>query len=492
MQKGSGNVNEKGKKGGESARGLSDALVHVSKHWFPANPLVTNRIIEKLGRNEYTSGLEILEDIKLDFALLTYCLREANKLNPTSQKLDPLQLLQVFSIEEYQKLLSKPAEDISVHSIRSMTKTQALRFKHTIASAQLVELLAKKGDLDPTVAYCCAVLRQLGYNLLVWNYPHLYSRALTELRGSGSTFAQLLLRTVGFFPNTLVLKLTQSWGLSPTVSAVISAGVAGPRDVAEDAHLPEEAQQLIKLSEMGEMFGRANDLKHFPMDHRGWQKLVREISIYLGPAGLKTVREQMQDAFKTYEELNPEVFKSEDTDQHVDAISNKAIENMMAKNSYSKNVSSEMQRYLRSVYEQIKEGELSFEAIEMLLQDVIPFAGFPSGCLYFYESARSLLSPMMVIGKTDVMRYRQVSCHQAHAVRHPVVRALYSKMPIKEEEVLFDGDKLSHISGVVGRRDVEGVLFLEMSDKLRDAEIHEPILYFKAIRECLNEALGMA
>jgi hypothetical protein len=64
-------------------------------------------------------------------------------------------------------------------------------------------------------------------------------------------------------------------------------------------------------------------------------------------------------------------------------------------------------------------------------------------------------------------------------------------MPIVEENVVLNGDFVSHVTGKFGNIDKVGILYLEMTEALREVDRENRLLYFKAIRQCLNDCLNL-
>src|SRR5437867_778578 len=59
---------------------LQHAIDHVGDWWFPANPELLRKIQSGLKDATYPDVDLLLTDIRTDFALFTYCIRELTKL----------------------------------------------------------------------------------------------------------------------------------------------------------------------------------------------------------------------------------------------------------------------------------------------------------------------------------------------------------------------------------------------------------------------------
>lgn len=84
-----------------------------------------------------------------------------------------------------------------------------------------------------------------------------------------------------------------------------------------------------------------------------------------------------------------------------------------------------------------------------------------------------------------------IHCRERTQSESAIVDALYSNLPLKQEGAIMHGQKVSHVTGSIGSGDKTGVLYLEMSDSAASSYENEHILFFKAIRHCLNECLNL-
>jgi hypothetical protein len=118
-------------------------------------------------------------------------------------------------------------------------------------------------------------------------------------------------------------------------------------------------------------------------------------------------------------------------------------------------------------------------------------AGFSRGCIYLLDSSKAQLVPRVRIGATEGRQYKAVSCAAGGEVANPISEAYHCATPLKQEKAFLHNDIVSHVSGKFGNADKGGVLYLEMSERLLRKENHVALVYFKAIRHCLDHCLNL-
>ena len=87
--------------------------------------------------------------------------------------------------------------------------------------------------------------------------------------------------------------------------------------------------------------------------------------------------------------------------------------------------------------------------------------------------------------------YLAVSSGQNIKEDNPILAALNSQIPVKREDTLLFGERVSIVSGAFGDAEKTGVLYLEIDNSQVDVSSMEPVLRFKAIQQCLNECLNL-
>ena len=129
---------------------LARAVRHVSDGWLPPQIEVLNTIQSRLNVGAYDNDRALLaKDLKEDFALYMYCLRELTSMLDDEQsehlygvseqaretKHTPKDLIETSTIDKIRAVLSKSNKEISAHSFEEINEFQALRFRESMLSA---------------------------------------------------------------------------------------------------------------------------------------------------------------------------------------------------------------------------------------------------------------------------------------------------------------------------------------------------------------------
>lgn len=99
------------------------------------------------------------------------------------------------------------------------------------------------------------------------------------------------------------------------------------------------------------------------------------------------------------------------------------------------------------------------------------------------------LVPRLKIGKFPITKYKSYDCSNSSA--GPVVEAFFCSYPIKQEAIYFEGERISHVTGVIGNSEKAGVLYLQFSEQLAQTDGNEILSLFKTIRQTFNDCLNL-
>ena len=481
-------------KKGKPSGGKQDHAAYLLEGWFPVNSKVLRGIQDKIRNNAYSDTNSLVEDIKGDFSLFTFCLRnlqESQKGEFDITALNPIQIMRQADYATLVSIVSASEGQISTHSFNSMIKDQALCLKNALVSASTAEILGEKVGIDKGMPFSCSLLRQVGLNLVAWNYPRIYSKALGTISEEKAQSLDLELgKILSFNPRSLGIKLALPGRVNPILMNVLGEKLK----VSEESEIviPEDAALTLKFCELGECFAKVSDPEHYPVSSREWSEVMETVNHYLGDDGISRIINRINDQFVNYMPLAPKVFDGDLSPERNVRLSNLYHgKRLLATNPFVAKCNETLKIKFQSVYSSIAPGEVSTEALQKLVAEVIPCAGFQRGCIYLMDKTNSFLVPRLRIGEGNISRYKPIRCETDVLIDHPVANALFSSIPIKQQDVLLHGEQVSHISGAIGTGRQAGVLYLEMSEKSSDSFDNERMTSFKAIQHCLNHCLGI-
>lgn len=475
---------------------LKEAIEYVSKPWIPVNGELLREVQRKLGAGLYSENkAELVKDLKKDIALFAYCLRRLKDFVGTkSVDVGPVEFLKGLDADGLTKIINVSEDEISTHRLDPNMKPQVQRMKHSIISASATEVLATKANIDGDLAFSCAQFRQLGLTLVAWNYPRVYMKALSSLKGSNEPLETLLAKVLGYSPVQLGVQAALSWNECPELMVGLgSEAFFSEEGSSAKAALPANnalGEKLAKFSEIGEAFARVND-ETYPKTPKDWEAVKGEVTSILGPGGVSLIKAKIKENSSEYTIAHPDLFKLDIAPEPPRRAGSQFAGKLFAENTYAKKCPNWLQDRIRALYEYVLQGEISIEGLNVLVTEVIPTAGFLRGCAYLVDPERMLLVPSLRIGDVNIARFKPLNCSTVGNSAHPAVEALSYSTPIIQEKVFINGDLVSHITAAFGNNERAGVLYLEMSDELILGERQAPLLYFKAIRQCLNDCLNL-
>jgi hypothetical protein len=472
------------------SRRLEQAIEYVERGWFPASPQILEKIQNRVHNQEYNNNFDLLlNDLKSDFSLFTYLLKGIRSEYPKDKTiLEPVAVLRSLNISKILSLISVPIDEISSHTFQEMEKSQAIRLKNTVLGCTTSGLLAEKtqGNVNSDQVFTLSLIRQLGLNLISWNYPSIYGRALQSVKdGVEAEFDEILATQLGFRPIELASALTL-----PAHAITHYADDLGLK-------IPEEGEPDVpsitrKLCEIGEAFAILNDTEHYPSGSSQSRASASQIDTILGPNAEPLIFETVKKVYKDYLILSPELNQL--------IVSTKIAESdkpnpygkaLYSRNPYISKLPEDVKKRIGQVYNTIKKGQVSTEGIQLLATDLMPTIGFHRGCIYLLEQRELTLTPRLRIGTDKVNRYRALSCIDPGFESNPVVHAFSCSYPVRETEIIFLGERVSLVAGALGVSERAGVLYLEMSPLLVSATNYDALAIFKAFRQCLNDCLGL-
>lgn len=486
---------------------IERAFRHVSSGWLPVQKDVLNRVRKQLDDGAYDqSGSKLSEDLKEDFALYMYCLRELSNLvedetktrlqqgKSAGARLTPKQIFSKASRDILQRIFHRPDSEISPHSLSDMNELQALRFRESLLSASAAEILASKNAIDPEDGFSCGLLRQLGLTLIAWNYPRVYNRAMECITPNEGLDFQLQ-KVLGFSPSLLGLTFAQRWNLSDEI--LVALGDRKKRfsvsaSERSDSGAQHVGEMLSKICEVSEALARANDPEHYPTALRDWEEAEEAIASQLGPNGLQVIFEKAKDHCKQYMLTAPELQDfSEGTIIKERIVDSRFAVAKLEKNIHLKSCPPALKEKITKLYYQIKPNKILKKNIRTLVFEIVPAAGFKRGCIFMLEPASRMLAPSIKIGDVSADRLRPIKLSSALSHFDLVSSAFSLKSPLREEKIGSDGRRITMIACSIGQSASMGVLYLETGEDFINEVGPDPMPIFRALRQTLADCLNL-
>jgi hypothetical protein len=480
-----------------SDKRLDRAVHHVSALWFPINPSVLRTIREGLERGSYNSDISpLIDELKKDFALFTYVVKEllpvaTKEKVPKTLSENPIQLMRWAGLEKLTPILGTQNEPPSTHQLESCASFQSNRLRETAIIASTAEVLSKSQNLDPEMGFSHGVIREIGLNLIAWNYPSLYARVVKSLTPR-TTVDEELTKELGFSPAVLAMRI-----LRPCAEQ-------SPRQGSQKEEDPWETYE--SLCQIGEALAHAGNPETYPSAQNDWRRANDYITKFLGDDGVDLIRARAIEHTEHYKSTLPGTFASLASFNPINALERHKLGSRASENQYLRHCPPAVQAALQSLYSEMPSGNVSKEAIEQLVKKIIPQAGFTGGCVFLVDPSQMSLLPLSVIGSVRLRRLGKINLKTApgsamagliadnittslHATGDPALVAFNCSQPLIEREGTEIIESTAGIYSSLGTKRRIGVLYLEAPEDKVGLSDSSTVKTFKALRQALCDAL---
>jgi len=462
-------------KGDSNSRRIDRALQHVSKPWFPMNPDVLKRVREGLDSGIYDANFELLmTELKTDFALFTFIVKELSQRAalanvPQATIANPLELIRWGNTKQIKEVLAEQQKVPNMHSLQWSEPFQIQRLRETAIIATTASVLSEKKNLDPELGFSRGVIREIGLNLIAWNYPSVYSKVLAELQ-QGQSLDDELSKELGFTPALLAMRL-----MRPD---------KGP-DATESADQDSGWATYDELCEVGENLARAENPETYPSAENDWQKARSFLSDTLGEQAITIIRDRAVENSKHYQKSLPEVFGNigqfnpqQNIEKHKRVA--RSIEERLLKFCPEG-----VQKSLKELYAELSDDSVNKNLVGKLLKSIVPEAGFTGGCVFVVDPSSLSLKPRTLIGKVQMRQITNVALEPGDAA----VSALGSQQPVVQLSENLKDPSLAGIYCSLGGRKKVGVLYLETPQRSPQEPDEGTLGMFEVIRKALCDTL---
>lgn len=477
---------------GYTERRLQRASQYVSDMWFPANPVLLSKLQTAVQTQYYDSDLDVLiAEIESDYSLFFYCLRELMRLfreegiEPPAVS-SPVELFKCGGLERLKQILSVSERNLSRHSFNGMSTEQKQRLEEALISASATQVLAENSQINPDLGFSAALLRQLGYTLIAWNYPEVYQRCMLLVK-DGVSIDLAISKLLGFSPIMLAIKLSQSWGLAHYFLDAFDEDDAEQTETR--LHAQAAAPVLSRLCKIGEALARANDPERYPSAKRDWETAKMEIFTRLGAQGLTVIQEAISENCETYTLSAPALFRGGfilDPEVNIAAFEQSQP---IRRNPYVERCRIFLKQKLYELYGLIGSKNPAEETVRILTREIIPAAGFSGGAVYSIDPAAQVLVPHLKIGIVRLRDLAPVPADSAHSTNDMVASAWITDEIICKSNAVQEDAVLACFAGFFGYSQRYGVIYLEMPQLIFNGSEDRHLAHFKAICLALTDCL---
>lgn len=464
----------------------TEVLTHLQKGWLPINPSILSTIQKDILSNKGEVPREtLLGEVKKDPGLYMHCAKNVRlHLEDTRNGVDPIAALKTLEDEKLRALFRLSEKDLSAHKIRSANKSQALRIQHSLLSAHTAEAIAATANIPSDVAFNGAMFRELGLNLIAWNYPQLYTQVFSLHRRTGVEIDAKFKEFLGLSPFEIGARLATDWDISPKIRSSVPS--AAQKKGESSIEIPADTLSVQELFEISELFAEVQDPQNFPNATERWKAKESRITKFLEPKILETVKEKVQDILTLYVE-SPTVASLPLVEERRDSTAPPSRETaLFLSNPFVQRCPKTVRDEFQNVYSYVQPGELSVDALRLLADRVVSALGFARGCLFLMAQDGRTLKPALRFGDALLDEYQAFIARAKSSLQgNP-----YGSAPLKTRGVGIQGKELTYISGALESSKHVGLLYLELSRNSEQDETHQTFLLFHAVRQTLRDCLG--
>lgn len=440
----------------------------VGKRLPPVNSEIYKSIKSNLASKQDFNRARLIEDVKSDpFILLNSTKRLPSIIDQPQRYIDPILALQDIEQEKLEELFRNPFPSSHEHRLDKMTKQQALTLKLTIACAKYAEALSQKSNTTPSIAFASALFRQLGLNLIAWNYPSVYSSALARHRSKGEDLNNELEKLLGISPRKLGARLLQEWSIKVPSQE-------------------QDNQAKDNLIDLAEICALCEDPENFPEAKNRFAEREEEIKKLLDSDTIDKIKDSINENISRFAKISPIVNKVTRKTLTKEPLSPLFLSDIiLQRNPLLSKTSSEIKIAFQEVYSKLLNRTFSPEAVKLLVEKVVPSIGFEHGCLYLTNKKSPLyLDAALRFGNIPLSAYTKF----LDTTNNMIKESVDTLTPCRADGLGISGNISTYITAGFTHIRHEGVLYLEMANDLREDPTFEATLIFQIIRQALKDA----
>lgn len=473
------------------ANALERAVSHSEDFWFPVNEKALTRIQRGLAEGAYDTS-SLVRDIQDDFSLFAYCLRHLKsilgELNAGKfEENDPVALLESAGLDALKTLLDKPSHLFSRHTTASINDLQSRRLAEAVTSAATAEALAAGMNVSPSTGYTTALLRQLGYALISWNYPSVYRSAIASMN-RGEDLDLSIGRRLGFSPSMLAVQVIERWEIFNNCAEIFSDvdGNSAKGNVTTSVTM----RNLARLCRASEALARANQPDLYPKAQSDWLYATNEIAKTLGESGMALISQAIRKRAADYEGMlqNSFIVSIEERFSAANAASGHHLDLQQCIAQCSPHIGQQ----LELLTSRLHSNTVSAENLNTLLKQIVPLAEFTSGCVFTADPASEHLLPQFRIGSLRLRDFTPVPFGNDSLGKDLVARAFRALEPVQASTTATNGIAFISLAGPLGAgHSTYGVLYLEMLKSTFDTDPAQHLRHFHAFSRTLAACLNL-
>jgi hypothetical protein len=419
-------------------------VTHLTQGWIPVNPHILKKV-QQLLQEQPDNRHAILDLVSQDISLSLYLNAELYRVSGTAQLVSPEERILNVSLAEFKEILPKSALQISKHSYSRMSLSQSGQLQRTLVATKAATALAQTAGKQIHDVNFGVLFSDLGRQLIAWNYPLVYNRALSIQRSGAGELDREISRILGINPNQVLSGLALRYGVPQAIQNVFN----------ERADM-RQFNQEVTLSDIinyGRLFGERLDAKNFTCAERKFEELEDQLSkkVVSLPDHLE-IEARSEESLSQYKEVVTQRFrfavgawKSAEQQTKPYILDGRHFP-----------VPGLIRDQVQAIFERIQHENDKLLALSALIDTIIPLARFSSGCIYVLSDNQEQLLPQMQIGRSSNRWQQGIALNSDH----DLIRAFFSNVALKQLVETAEGQRQFCYSAGLQSINFDGVLVL--------------------------------
>jgi hypothetical protein len=460
---------------------LEKATKLVCDHWFPFDINLLTEIIDSINTidgEEDISFDHCLDKLKSDASLYLLVLKELFydlKQVYISSEISSFDILSSATIGDLRRALSKVCLFQTHHRLSDASKVQSKRLSEMLISSTAAVELSKTSDLSVILTYSAAVIRQLGYTLIAWNYPRIYEKIL-ENPLSQVDIDREVRKYLGFSPSMLALAVINKFGFDEDFSKIILGNAQSKSDDKNQYHA------INKICEVGEALSRSSNPELYTTAEKDFKFAETQICSFLGEDAVRKILEKASDKKEVdSKQMNLSFLEDPQT------LIQKTIfsRSLKLKNNYIEVLPENLYNEVVDLYSSMEPDGNQKEYVTKYVKEIIPKTFFSSLRVFLIDPIEEMLFSSLAIGNSKTLNFKNLSLKTGNqdSICH---LALGLSSPMRQTLILPNNETVNVIASSFGEPKL-GVFIVEFFDS---EDVKEEIAYFKALKnvfcDCLN------
>jgi hypothetical protein len=460
----------------------ADVAAFLMKEWMPVNPIIARTVTNTALAGGYDDDrAALIDDLRSDVGLFAHVMRTIGQyVDGRTPSVDPIVGLTTLEAPDLRKLLTFSSDTLSKHNLRSGSIAQLRLMETSVVGGGSAELIAEGAGLDKRTGYTATILRNVGANLIAWNYPQAFSKISAQIRTQGIDADAEYERILGVTPQTVSAKLVREWRLSRELEQAVTG---------EDRRGESSAKlaSLSRICEIAEVFGKLNNPDLAEQAKRELDSVGAEVESVLGANGVEKLKSHSAEAQSKFVASLPEGARDQFVDKRTVVVDMSQGSRAFRANTAAQKCPGQLRDSIEGAYKLMLEKGVSQQSLKYLIDNTVKLAGFKRGCVYLWDNEKAELKPALRVGDLDIKNYKPIKYQAGDALSE----SLFADNPIAQHAGLLHGELVNYCAGSLGIQERVGVLLLVLSNELSVSRYDDPMLYFKAIRGALNEFLKL-